>query len=378
MAGTGRFDYLDGIRAVAIGAVLALHWFSWYTPFFHGGSVGVDVFFVLSGFIITTMLWRTPLDGSALATWGAFVRRRVVRLYPALVGLVVGGTVLYALVPWAPVDPVEVARRGVVVLTQTSALWAADQHGSLWLPGLQPFGQTWSLAVEWYFYLAWPVALLAARRRGWSARRLATVCVLVAVAAYAAALPLGAFWFYFGPLERSAELLVGAALALWFAAGGRPTRPTRHATAVALLALAALSAYVVLGPDGKEPLYRLAGVPVAVVATVLLIHTGYGNQQGAVTRLLSHRWLASVGRYSYSLYLWHIVPFLLLEDAPGGVPKAVLGVVAVTAAVTLTVLSYRLLERPFLRPRGDLLSPRSGHPAAPAPTPGRRPRSTTG
>src|SRR6478609_9395772 len=52
--GTGRFDYLDGIRAVAIGAVLMLHWFSWYTPFFHGGSVGVDVFFVLSGFIITT------------------------------------------------------------------------------------------------------------------------------------------------------------------------------------------------------------------------------------------------------------------------------------------------------------------------------------
>ncbi|MEP9362041.1 acyltransferase [Nocardioides sp. CN2-186] len=357
MPGTGRFDYLDGIRAVAIGAVLMLHWFSWYTPFFHGGSVGVDVFFVLSGFIITTMLWRTRVEGSSAAAWVEFVRRRAIRLYPALIGLVVGGVVLYALVPWAPVGPVEVAERGVIVLTQTSAVWAAQQHGSLWLPGLQPFGQTWSLAVEWSFYLLWPVAVLAARRRGWSAGRLAVASLVVAAATYAVSLPLSTNWFYFGPLERSGELLVGAALALSFAAGRRPTRPARHATAAAVLALVLLAAYVAFGPDGKEAGYRLVGVPIAVAATVVLIHTGYGNPGGAVTRLLSHRWLASVGRYSYSLYLWHIVPFLLLQDAPGGVPKPVLGVVAVAAAITLTVLSYRFLERPFLRPRGDVLSP---------------------
>ena len=365
MPGTGRFDYLDGIRAVAISAVLLLHWFSWYTPLFHGGSVGVDVFFVLSGFIITTMLWRTHIAGPPVAAWVAFVRRRVVRLYPALVGLVVGGVALYAVVPWAPDGPAEVARRGVVVLTQTSALWAAEQHGSLWLPGLQPFGQTWSLAVEWFFYLLWPVAVLAARARGWSARRLAAACLVVAAAAYAGSLPLSTFWFYFGPIERSAELLVGAALALWFAAGGRPTRPARHATAAAAFALAVLAAYVVLGPDGHAMLYRLVGVPVAVGATVLLIHAGYGNPGGAVTRLLGHPWPAAVGRYSYSLYLWHIVPFLLLQDAPGGVPKPVLGLVAVAAAITLTVLSYRFLERPFLRPRGDVLSPSSARRALP-------------
>src|SRR3954452_18654670 len=132
MLATGRFDYLDGIRAVAIAVVIALHWFSWYVPLFHGGAIGVDLFFVLSGFIITTMLWRTPTG------WGSFVRRRVLRLYPALVGLVVGSVLRYAVVPWAPTDPVDVARRGVVALTQTSSLWAAQQHGSLWLPGLQP------------------------------------------------------------------------------------------------------------------------------------------------------------------------------------------------------------------------------------------------
>ena len=142
MAASGRVDYLDGIRAVAIGAVLALHWFSWYTPFFHGGSIGVDVFFVLSGFIITTMLWRAPVTGTWSATLRSFLGRRVVRLYPALLGLVIGCIVLYSVVPWAPYSPLEVVRRGGLVLVQGSAVWAADQHGSFWLPGLQPFGQT--------------------------------------------------------------------------------------------------------------------------------------------------------------------------------------------------------------------------------------------
>jgi len=357
VAASGRVDYLDGIRAVAIGAVLALHWFSWYTPFFHGGSIGVDVFFVLSGFIITTMLWRAPVTGTWSATLRSFLGRRVVRLYPALLGLVIGCIVLYAVVPWAPYSPLEVVRRGGLVLVQGSAVWAADQHGSFWLPGLQPFGQTWSLAVEWYFYLVWPFCVLGARARGWSARRLAVASLVAAGLALVVSLPLGAFPFYFGPLARSAELLVGAALALWFLSGGRPTRPSRHATAAAVLALASIVLYSALGSDGHSPIYRYVGMPVAVIATVVLIHTGYSNQHGLVHRLLGHRWLATVGRYSYSLYLWHIVPFLLLEKAPGDVPKPVLGLFAVTAAIAMTVLSYRLLERPFLRPRSDVLKP---------------------
>lgn len=370
MAGTGRYDYLDGIRAAAIAVVLALHWFSWYVPLFHGGVVGVDLFFVLSGFIITTMLWR----GSS--GYGSFLRRRVVRLYPALLGLVLGSVLLYAVVPSAALDPLEVARRGVLVLSQASSIWAAEQDGSLWLPGLQPFGHTWSLAVEWYFYLLWPVAVLAARRRGWTARRLATVSLVVAAVAYAGSLALspfsGTFWFYFGPTARCAELLVGAALALHlisgrFLAEGHP--PHRRATLPAALALTAVAAYSLLGPDGSSPVYRYVGVPVTVLAAVVLIHTGYSDQGGPVHRLLGHRWVATVGRHSYSLYLWHIVPFLLLEDVAA--PKLLLGPVAVAMAVVLTVLSYRYLERPFLRARSDVLTP-GRRPALPAPAPGRR------
>ncbi|HEU5038903.1 MAG TPA: acyltransferase [Nocardioides sp.] len=362
MTRTGRFDYLDGIRAVAIAAVLALHWASWYVPVFHGGSVGVDVFFVLSGFIITTMLWRTPTG------WVPFLRRRVVRLYPALLGLVLGALVLYAVVPWAPDSPGEVARHGALVVTQTTSVWAAGQSGSLWLPGLEPFGQTWSLAVEWYFYLLWPLAVVAARRRGWTAHRLAVVCGVVAAAAYLVSLPLGTFPFYFGPSARFGELLAGAALALAQQHAGRP-QPGRHATTASIVALAAIAAYAALGPSGHSPLYRYVGVPVAVAGAVVLIHTGYGASAGPVHRLLAHPWLAAVGRSSYSLYLWHVVPFLLLADAPA--PKPVLGLVAVASAVALTWLSYRVLERPFLRARSDVLAPRAtaGPDVRPRPAP---------
>ena len=167
MPTSGRYDYLDGIRALAIGSVLALHWFIWYVPFFRGGAIGVDVFFVLSGFIITTMLWKSPAATSLGSAWLAFVRRRVTRLYPALLGLVVGAVALYAIVPASGLAPLEVARRGALVLTQSTSVWAAQQEGSFWVRALEPFGHGWSLAVEWYFYLLWPLAVLGARARGW-------------------------------------------------------------------------------------------------------------------------------------------------------------------------------------------------------------------
>jgi peptidoglycan/LPS O-acetylase OafA/YrhL len=356
-AQTGRYDYLDGLRAVAIAAVLALHWLAWYSPFFHGGSIGVDVFFVLSGFIITSMLWRSGGQGTLLGGWWSFIRRRVVRLYPALLGLVLFSVVLYGVAPFAPLEPAEVLRRGVIVLGQGSATFAAGHHGSLWLPSLHPFGQTWSLAIEWYFYLLWPVVVLTARARGWSARRCATWSLTAAALLYAGSLPLGTFWFYFGPSARSAELLAGGALALLLQAGPVSARSPWFVSAISIASLGALAAYSLLAPSASSPAYRLVGVPVTVLATTVLIYAGYTGSVGPVHRLLSHPWMAGTGRYSYSLYLWHLVPFLLLEDASPSLPRPVLGLLTVLATAVLTLASYRFLERPFLRPRSDVLSP---------------------
>ena len=391
---TGRVDHLDGLRAVAILAVLALHWLAWYVPFFDGGSVGVDVFFVLSGFIITTMLWRSPPAESLPRAWGAFVRRRLTRLYPALFGLVVSAVALSWLVPLGGLSVGEVARRGALTLAQTSSLWAASQEGSFWLPALHPFGQAWSLAVEWYFYLLWPVAVLAARRAAWPAARLARASLVAAAVLYAASLPLDGHWFYFGPTPRFAELLVGAALALHLASGASRSRSTgrvgrlwrpQASTGPAAVALAAICLYAVAGPQAHHPLYRYVGIPVAVLGTVVLILAAYAERRGRVHDLLGHRWMALLGRHSYSIYLWHLLPVLLLADVET-VPKPVLGLATVVMTVAASAASYRWLERPFLRSRSDVLraakvtSPPagSGRRARRARRAGRRPRPGSG
>jgi len=353
---SGRFDYLDGVRAVAIAAVLALHWLSWYLPVFRGGSIGVDVFFALSGFIITTVLWRTGADASPVRAWGHFLRRRALRLYPALVGLVAGAVLLHAVTPWAPLGPLEVLRRGSVVLGQGTALWAASTGDRLWLPGLHPFGQTWSLAIEWYFYVLWPLVLLVARTRRCSARRLAVVTYGCATLLYLVSLPLDTAWFYFGPSARFAELLLGAGLALTMQSGWQPRLSSRTGTGLGVTALTGICAYTLLAPAAGSELYRIVGVPLAVGGTAALVVAGYGAGPGPVHRLLSHRWVAGLGRHSYSLYLWHLVPMLLLEEV-SGVPKPVLGAVVVAITAVLTLASYRLLEAPFLRPRGHALAP---------------------
>jgi peptidoglycan/LPS O-acetylase OafA/YrhL len=347
-----RLAYLDGIRAVAIGCVVALHWLLWYVPFFHGGSIGVDLFFVLSGFIITTVLWRTHLTGTTSAAYLSFLRRRVARLYPALIGLVVGAVVLYSLIAAGGIAGSEVARRGALVLAQTSSIWAGQQEGSFLFPGITPFGHTWSLAVEWYFYLLWPAVVLLGRRRGWSARRFAVTSAVLGAACYVLSLPLNAFWFYYGPTARVGELLAGGALALFLLS--RDSVPLRMPRHLPLVALVAVVAWATFGPDADSLGYRYVGLPLGVLGALVLVANGYAATPGPVHALLSHRWMAYLGRISYSLYLWHMLPFILLADVDV-LPKPVMGLIAVAMTAVLTLASYYLLEKPFLKPRGDVL-----------------------
>jgi peptidoglycan/LPS O-acetylase OafA/YrhL len=269
---------------------------------------------------------------------------------------------LYALVPAGGIAPGEVGRRGLLTLAQATSVWGALQDGSFVVPALEPFGHAWSLAVEWYFYLLWPLLLLAARGRGWSARRTAVVSAVVAAGCYLLSLPLESFWFYFGPSARFGELLAGCSLALFL----RGRAEVRVHRALPVVALAALCLYVLLGPDSASPVYRLVGVPLAVAASLVLISSGY-SAPGPVHRLLTLSWVTWVGRLSYSLYLWHTVPFLLLDDVDS-VPKPLLGVVALSMVAGLTLGSYYLLERPFLRPRSDVLLPGAANRSTPLST----------
>lgn len=113
----GRVDYLDGIRGIAILAVCAVHWIGQRLPGFEGGYIGVDLFFVLSGFIITTLLVKR------MPPYGSFLRNRVRRLYPPLVGALVGITALAWLLPDSALSPETSLRHGLVAAVQATSLW---------------------------------------------------------------------------------------------------------------------------------------------------------------------------------------------------------------------------------------------------------------
>lgn len=341
----GQIDQLDGVRALAVVAVMTFHDFvtGW-------GYLGVDVFFVLSGFIITTVLWKRPGSGALTSRWRDFLWRRALRLYPALLGLVVVGTALAVTVPGVPDSRSDVVVHGLLALTQVSALWQG-----LGLELLHPFAQAWSLADEWYFYAVWPVVVLACADRQLTARVLLRASAAAAAVLYLVSLPTPAAWFYSGPTSRMAEILVGAAVAFWMLDASPTRRPVPSWAAG--LGVLLLGAYMVLGPQESEPAFRWVGAPLAVVVTIVLIRHGYEHRDGAVTRALGARPAAWLGERSYSLYLWNLVPIYLLDKDVVSLPLPVLGVLGVGAAMAATVLSFRYLEQPFMHSRGAALRP---------------------
>lgn len=347
-----RFGYLDGIRGLAIAAVICVHWGYQYTPLGGGGYLGVDVFFVLSGFVITMVLWRSRDAGTLPVRWWSFIMRRVRRLYPALIGLAVLGPLLWAVTPGTPLPLSTVVERAALVLAQ--ATWVREMDGVV----MDPFRQTWSLGIEWLFYLVWPVVLMSAKDRGVRPAQLAKASAAVALALYVgSALLLDSRVFYFMPPARFGQILVGAALALWFVERPPSMRPRPLGLAVLLVSMAAFVVYVLVGPDpfGNGP--RVLGVPLATTVAVLLIHHGYATAEGPVHRLLGSGPVTGLGRISYSLYLWHWLPLFLLDKDELGLPLPVVALMGLALVVVMTTLSYRFLELPFMRSRSDALAP---------------------
>ncbi|MDR6413297.1 peptidoglycan/LPS O-acetylase OafA/YrhL [Pseudarthrobacter sulfonivorans] len=321
-----------------------------------GGYLGVDIFFVLSGYIITTMLWRSRNVASIGSQYLRFIRRRCARLYPALAGMLVGIFILYAVIHGAPVPAGELILPGLVALVQGSSFYLA-----LGAPD-NPFGITWSLSVEWMFYLLWPLAIFWAKRAGFSARKTSSVGMAVAVALFACSLFQDERWFYFSALARMPEIIAGGVLALVLVDSGcRPSllRPNL-AHWGAFVAVALVAAYVLVGPVQWSPIFRWVGLPLSVAATLYLIWIGTRSPQGIAVRALSWSPLALLGRVSYSLYLWHTLAFELLVRDGVPLPRPVAAVLAVVATAILTTLSYRFLELPFMKSQSPAFRHDSG------------------
>ncbi len=332
---TDRIDALDGIRGIAILLVIAVHWVHPYFPYFPGGYVGVDVFFVLSGFLITSALWRSrPLP--APTAWLRFERRRFERLYPALIVFLAIGTAVVWYFREPVTGPAAVWASLISLVQMSTFVSGSGSHA------LGPFGHTWSLSVEWLFYLIWPVVLIIARRR-LSAGTAAIATVTLVGLMYAIATTTSAEWFYYGPVSRSAQILVGASFALFLASG----RELRVPLLVGIAAAVALLAWTVLGTQEMETAYRFIGYPLATVSAVCLLATALqADRLGA--RLLAWSPLALVGRVSYSLYLWHVLGIQVLTPDNLPLPRILIGVVAVVVTIVLTAASYLFLERPVL------------------------------
>lgn len=352
----GRDAYFDGIRAVAVVAVLLYHWVSQYLPVFDGGYVGVDVFFVLSGFVITSVLWNRPGRPGLGAAYRTFLTRRVRRLYPALLAMLLLGTAAVAVVGH-PDSMHTTVKSAVVAVTQASSF---VQAAGAYEP--DPFSHTWTLSVEWVFYLVWPLVLLSAKRRGQPPERLALLAVQVAVLLYAVDLFAPARWFYFALPARAPQILAGCALALWAASGRyRPRLPAALVEVAALGSVVVLGWWTVFGWTQVSTQYRVIGYPLVTACSVLLCAVPFLTRgtRSPVQRLLGWRPVAVLGLVSYSLYLWHLVAIETVGPAVGDhVPVPVRYALIALATAAATWLSYRYLERPFLRSRSSSLRAR--------------------
>ena len=351
-----RIAYLDGIRAIAIGAVLIVHWVASQFAGAYGGYIGVDIFFVLSGFIITSLLWRKKPDSSLSPAYFRFLKRRFTRLYPALLAFVAITLVIYAFFPGAPTNVKDLILPAVLTLTQGYSFYAGSGAATA-----APFAITWSLSVEWIFYLIWPLVILSAKRLGVPARRLMLWVVIVAVGLYGMSLFQDSHWFYYGPLARMPEIMLGGALALSMSTTIVCERAKRREWLLVTGALAALifiAGYTIFGPVQWSPVFRFIGLPATVAAALYLIWFGHAAPASRITAVLSAAPLTFLGRISYSLYLWHMVGLnLFTTENMGDLPLPVVGVLGVAAAGVMALLSYRFLEKPFLRARAiDIVS----------------------
>ncbi len=349
-----RNDSLDGLRLLAVGAVLAFHF---RLPGAGAGFLGVDLFFVLSGFLITSILLNQVCDGRVRV--GDFWTRRARRLVPALVPVVV------AVLVWGAVVAPGVSRDGLRGDIGSTLLYFANWHfisASTYFASdgiVSPLEHMWSLGVEEQFYLAWPllltiVAVVLRRPR----QRLVAVAVLAGAGVAFSLWRLDALWgsdpnrAYLGTDSRIFEPLAGALLAVLMtspsarAAIGRVHWPLVAAGTVGLAwALATLG-----GSSGATSAYAHGGAAVVAASSAALI-AALAARRSAATRVLGVGPVAYLGRLSYGIYLWHW-PLIVWTGYRGWLDLTGLGtplrVSAVTlATVALAAASYRFVESPI-------------------------------
>ena len=339
---------IEGLRAIAVLAVLLFHA---GIPGLSGGYVGVDVFFVVSGFLITSLLLGER-DTHGRIALGGFYARRVRRLLP--VSALVAVSTLIA--SWIWLEPLRLRSLATDVLgvaTFSSNLVFA-QRGADYLQSTlppSPLQHYWSLAVEEQFYLVWPVLIAlvclgaTSQSRFGLRLRVGVVSAVVSVASFVACMMLmdtSQPWAFFSPHTRAFELAIGACVAVLPMYGKRFTRVAGSVAAWG--GLAGVIASVVLFDETTRFPGPWALVPVLGTALLLM---GGGTTSWSPQRVLSLSPLQWLGSRSYSAYLWHWPILIVVAAAASRELTVTEGLACIAIALALSEFSYRFVENPI-------------------------------
>jgi len=347
--GLGYLAGLDGLRGVAVSAVFLFH-----AGVLDGGFLGVDVFFVISGFLITALAIG-EVERTGRLRLGAFWARRARRLLPAMFALC-GAAVLHAAL--LPQSPNRLGREVISTLAYL-ANWARLEGGYEYFAAYSEpslLEHTWSLAVEEQFYVVWPLVVVGAAwcaaRAGWSLR---VVIGITAVGAGIASVVMS-WWLLSGPSPslnrlylgtdtRAVGLAVGCVLGCVLGRGHVTAKRRVGSTeTVGALAGLALLAALMLSADGSEEwLYRY-GFGMSALASVAVVAAVSGD--GSLGRLFGISPLARLGRVSYGVYLWHWPVIVVLDTEATGLSGLSIGALWILVTALLTIASWVLIERP--------------------------------
>jgi peptidoglycan/LPS O-acetylase OafA/YrhL len=388
----GRLGYqpaLDGVRAIAISLVMLFH-YPWNHVFYaanpvHGGFLGVDVFFVLSGFLITTLLLQEQAAHGSISL-GRFYARRALRLLPALGVLIAIALVLR--ITLSAADANRPSALGFFGMIFYAANWVEIyRHGALGL-----FSHTWSLAIEEQFYLVWPVILIILLRRR---LRLSTIAALVTAGIAAAAGWRAWYWhshfgsrnfvdyylsitnrasaqtgaldhrtavwnrWYFGSDTRADALLAGCLTAIvlfWLLPklGARARMRLSAACVIAFIGCGLIVWRAVVVVSGWLPDWGILALELCVAVVIAGV---VAAPRSPIARVLALGPLAWLGRRSYAVYLFHPVVFAYLNRTHVHLPPPVSFVFQIAVVLVVAELSHRLVEAPMLRRKLHFATP---------------------
>ena len=326
---------IDGLRAFAVLAVVLHHAFPREV---RGGFVGVDIFFVISGFLISSILFTEITENRLSLT--SFYGRRVRRIFPAL-AVCLAAVLAYGFVCLMPFELAQLGKHvffGASFLSNI-ALWSESGYFDS-AAKFKPLLHLWSLGIEEQFYIFWPALLYAAFRMKAKFGRLLGLLFLASFAANIALVNTNLSAAFYLPVSRFWELLAGAALAWW-----RPLNITANARSwISAAGLAALLASAALfSPDMRFPGW-LALLPVAGTTALILA----GPEAMANRMIFSNRVVVFVGLISYPLYLWHwpLISYAYIIRL-GKAPTPLMATALVATSLLLAWLTYRFVEYPI-------------------------------